>query len=149
MFWELKAMIRISPAAAAAAAAMAACLCVASAATAADALTSCYKKSETTVEVQACLKEELEVVKKRYDDVVERVMDNARELDRVQKKKTAANAFTEANKAFEKFVDAECGWINASYGSGTGAGNAKLACRINLMRLRTGAMDAQFLTPNN
>ena len=57
---------------------MAACLSAASAATAADALTSCYKKSETTVEVQACLKEELEVVKKRYDDVVERVMDTAR-----------------------------------------------------------------------
>ena len=142
-------MTRISLAAVAAAAAMAACLCVAEGASAADALTSCYKKSETTIEVHACLKEELKVVKKHYDDVVERVMDNARELDRVQKKKTAAKAFAEANRDFEKFVDAECGWINTSHSSGTGAGNAELACRINLMRLRTGALDAQFLTPND
>lgn len=116
---------------------------------AAETLASCYKKSETTIEVQACLKKELETVTKSYDDVVERVMDNARELDRVQKKKVAAKAFAEANKAFEKFVETECGWINTSFGSGTGAGNAELACRINLMRLRTGALDAQFLTPNN
>ena len=108
----------------------------------------CYKKADNGVEVHACLNKELDVVKKRYDDVVDRVMDNARELDRVQKKKTAVKAFAEANKAFDNFVESECGWIAESYGSGSGAGNAQLACRVNLMRLRTGALDAQFLTPN-
>lgn len=135
-------------AACAAATIMIAAACVAIPAAAADALAECYKKADNGVEVHACLNKELDVVKKRYDDVVDRVMDNARELDRVQKKKTAVKAFAEANKAFDKFVESECGWIAESYGSGSGAGNAQLACRVNLMRLRTGALDAQFLTPN-
>ncbi len=115
---------------------------------AADALSECYKKADTGIEVQACLKQELESLQKTYDDILDRVMDSARELDRVQKRKTAVKALTEANKAFEKFLDAECGWIGASYGSGSGSGSAELACRINLMRQRAGAMDAQFLTHN-
>ncbi len=115
---------------------------------AADPLGECYKSADTAIETQACLKRELDAVKKNYDDVVDRVANHARELDRVQSRKTALKAFTQANKSFERFVDDECGWVSASFGSGSGAGNAELACRINLLRLRAGALDAQFVTRN-
>ena len=117
-------------------------------ASAADALAECYKRADTTIQVQACLKKELAVVQKYHDEVLERVMDSARELDRVQRKKTAVKALTAANKSFEAYLDGQCGWVQASYGSGSGAGNAYLACRINLIRQRAGSMDAQFVTKN-
>lgn len=115
-------------------------------AVAADALAECYRAADSKVEVQACLKKELAQTEKFYDDIVDRVLVNARDLDRVQKRKGAAKAFEASNKAFERYVDAQCKWVEESYGSGTGAGNAVLACRINLLKLRAGSLDAQFLS---
>ncbi|MDY6011130.1 MAG: lysozyme inhibitor LprI family protein [Duodenibacillus sp.] len=119
---------------------------VSAAVAAADPLQACYKRADTMIEVQACLKKELDQVQKYHDEVLDRVMDSARELDRIQKRKEAVKALTEANKAFARYVDEECGWVQASYGSGSGAGNAALACRINLLRVRAGTMDARFLS---
>lgn len=86
---------------------------------------------------------------KFYDDIVDRVLANARDLDRIQKRKGAAKAFEESNKAFARYLDAECKWVEASYGAGTGSGDAILACRINLMKMRAGSLDAQFLSRSN
>ncbi len=113
-----------------------------------DALAECYRKADTTIEVTKCLDKEYDQVKDYYEDVLDRVMTNARELDRVMRKKTAVKALNAANKAFDEFVDAQCSWVAASYGSGNGAGAAELACRVNLYRTRAGAMDAQFVTKN-
>ena len=90
--------------------------------------------------------EELAETEKFYDDIVDRVLANARDLDRIQKRKGAAKAFEESNKAFARYLDAECKWVEESYGSGTGSGDAILACRINLMKMRAGSLDAQFLS---
>ncbi|MDO4936625.1 MAG: lysozyme inhibitor LprI family protein [Sutterellaceae bacterium] len=117
-------------------------------AVAADALSDCYRKADTAPAVQACLKKEFDAVKDHYDDVLDRVMNSARELDRVQRKKVAVKALNDANKAFDAYVENQCDWVEASYGSGSGAGAAALACRVNLYRARAGAMDAQFLTKN-
>lgn len=113
-----------------------------------DALFACYKQADTMIEVQACLKKELAQVQKYHDEVLDRVMNSARELDRVQRKKEAVKALTAANKAFDKYVTEQCQWVQASYGTSPGAGNAQLACRISLIRTRAGSMDAQFVTKN-
>lgn len=115
-------------------------------AVAADALAECYRTADNRLEVQACLKKELAETEKFYDDIVDRVLANARDLDRIQKRKGAAKAFEESNKAFSRYLDAECKWVEESYGSGTGSGDAILACRINLMKMRAGSLDAQFLS---
>ena len=115
-------------------------------AVAADALAECYRSADNRLEVQACLKKELAETEKFYDDIVDRVLANARDLDRIQKRKGAAKAFEESNKAFARYLDAECKRVEESYGSGTGSGDAILACRINLMKMRAGSLDAQFLS---
>ncbi len=117
-----------------------------SSALAADSLAECYRTADNKVDVQVCLKKELAETQKFYEDIVDRVLANARDLDRVQKRKGAAKAFEESNKAFMRYVDSECKWLEASYGAGTGSGNAILACRINLLKTRAGALDAQFLS---
>ena len=129
---------------AAMAALAAAVLCTS--AVAADALAECYRTADNQVEVQACLKQELEQTEKFYDDIVDRVLANARDLDRVQKRKRAAKAFEDSNKAFNRYVETECKWLEESYGSGSGSGNAVLACRINLLKTRAESLDMQFLS---
>lgn len=115
---------------------------------AADALSECYRQADTTIEVSNCLKKEMTAVQNYYDDVLDRVMNSARELDRVQRKREAVPALTRANRSFDEYVKDQCGYVEASYGSGNGAGAAALACRINLYRARAGEMDAQFVTKN-
>ena len=111
-----------------------------------DALDSCYRQAETQKDYQQCLNSEYELVRHEYDRVVERVMTEARGLDRVQRKKTAAKAFMEANKSFLNYVEKECDWVSISHGAKSAGTNAKLACRINQLRIRTGALEAQFLS---
>ena len=108
----------------------------------------CFNKAATQVEYAACLKTEMESLGKQYKNVEEQVMSRMRALDRVQKNKKATQALTDANKAFQTYVKEECELIEKSYGSGAGAGAgaAGLACRINLTRLRMGALQHQFLS---
>lgn len=106
----------------------------------------CYRKADSAIAVQACLKQEYDEVKKYYDDVLDRVMSGARDLDRVQRKKEAVKALTEANNAFEAYVEQQCQWVQTSYANASGAGAAAMACRVNLYRARAGSMDAQFVT---
>ena len=49
-------------------------------AVAADALAECYRTADNRLEVQACLKKELAETEKFYDDIVDRVLANARDL---------------------------------------------------------------------
>ena len=110
-----------------------------------DPVAACYSKAGTQVAYGECLREELASVTKQYTAVVDKVMGVARSVDRAEKKKAAAKAFDVANKAFNAYLKAECDWTSASYGSGAGAGHAETACRINLMRLRMGRLQAEYL----
>ena len=123
--------------------AMTAALLLCSAASAQTAPTECFDKAATQVEYAACLKTEMEALGKQYKNVEEQVMSRMRALDRVQKNKKATQALTDANKTY---VKEECELIEKSYGSGAGAGAAGLACRINLTRMRMGALQHQFLS---
>ena len=127
---------------------MTAALLLCSAASAQTAPTECFDKAATQVEYAACLKTEMEALGKQYKNVEEQVMSRMRALDRVQKNKKATQALTDANKAFQTYVKEESELIEKSYGSGAGAGAgaAGLACRINLTRLRMGALQHQFLS---
>lgn len=128
--------------------AMTAALLLCSASSAQTPPTECFDKAATQVEYAACLKTEMEALGKQYKNVEEQVMSRMRALDRVQKNKKATQALTDANKAFQTYVKEECELIEKSYGSGAGAGAgaAGLACRINLTRLRMGALQHQFLS---
>ncbi len=108
---------------------------------------ACFNKAATEVEYAACLKEELAELDKKYDSVVDQVMSQMRAADRAQKNKKSTQAFTDANKAFQGYVKDECELVELVSGAGSGAATsaAGLACRINLTRLRLGALQHQFL----
>lgn len=106
----------------------------------------CFNKAATEVEYAACLKEEMAVLEKKYNDVIEQVTARMRTIDRQQKDKKASQAFAAANKSFQAYVKDECDMIEDT-ASGTDRGSAAaLACRINLTRLRLGVLHHQFIS---
>lgn len=124
---------------------LSAALAVAGGAHAADELSDCYKKAQSRSDVGSCLKKEYAQVQSEYNDVLDRVNAVARGVDRQSRSKNAANAFLSANKRFDEYLKAECRWVEESYGTAPGSANGELACRINLTRIRTGALERQFL----
>lgn len=122
-------------------------LAVAGAASA-DALSDCYKTADNRVQVRQCLQKELDRTQRDYADTLAAVKDQAKQLDQAsgdsgKKSRTAGPVFrdfAEANKAFDLYLRRQCGFESAMSGSGTSAGNQYIACRINLMKLRMGAL---------
>lgn len=116
-------------------------LAVAGAASA-DALSDCYKTADNRVQVRQCLQKELDRTQRDYADTLAAVKDQA-SGDSGKKSRTAgpvSRDFAEANKAFDLYLRRQCGFESAMSGSGTSAGNQYIACRINLMKLRMGAL---------
>ena len=68
------------------------------------------------------------------------ILDAANNTGASVKKKEDMHKMAEANKAFDLYLRRQCGFESAMSGSGTSAGNQYIACRINLMKLRMGAL---------
>lgn len=110
---------------------------------------ACYEKAETAQQKAVCLKSELKLVEKAYNDVVERVTVKAKSLDRNKKKKAAMQALTRANKDFNTYVKSECKWYAVSRGIVARSSNVELSCRINMLRVRTSNLEYQYLNDDN
>ena len=110
---------------------------------------ACYEKAETAQQKAVCLKAELKLVEKAYNDVVERVTVKAKSLDRNKKKKAGMQALTRANKDFNDYVKSECKWYAVSRGIVARSSNVELSCRINMLRVRTSNLEYQYLNDDN
>lgn len=126
-------------------------LMLVSASVQAEALSECYKNAENRVQVRQCLQKELDQTQREYEEILEKL--SAQLSDREgqpygagQKKHKRAGGLTSmlssANSAFELYAKKECGFESAMMGSGTGAGNQMIACRINLLHTRIGALSS-------
>jgi len=129
----------------------AAALAAAAAPAQAGALSECYKAAENRVQLRQCLRQELDETKTQYDKEVERFSEAMRRMDEEREKSSAAaggsepreslaRRFRDANRSFELYMNNQCGLEGAALEPGTGAGNQLIACRINLLHLRTGAL---------
>lgn len=110
---------------------------------------ACYEKAQSAREKAVCLKAEMKVVEKEYNDVIERVTVKAKSLDRKKKKQTAMQALTRANKRFDEYVKSECKWYAVSRGIVAKSSNVELSCRINMLRVRTSNLEYQYLNDDN
>lgn len=108
----------------------------------ADEVGECYRKAENKVQKMSCLKLEHKAVKEAYDDVLERLMNEARVMDRTQKKKMAVKTLTEANKGFDVYIKAECSYVEIT----SEAEESSLACQVNKMRIRTADLERRYFS---
>jgi len=108
---------------------------------------TCYRNAKKQSETHSCMVMELRSVQASYNDVIERVLTEARIVDRMNKKKRATKAFTDANKSFDAFVRSECAFRDIGKGFEVENSEASLACKINLLRLRKSSLQIEFLAP--
>ena len=69
-------------------------------------------------------------------DAEGRAATKARELDAVTGQTAAALAYDRSVRAYTQYRDAQCNYVKAMYASGSGAGQALLACRVDFARRR-------------
>ena len=110
-------------------------------ASAENSLDQCYKTATTPSAVRECLKQELQSTRKEYRDLLDKLMKDANELDRVIGRNEATPALERANMAFDRYVAEQCQFEQTALGDATGAGSANLSCQINLLNWRMGIIE--------
>ena len=109
-----------------------------------DSIEQCYKSATTTSAVRECLKKELQQSRDEYREAMEKLTQQAGELDRVTGRNEALPALEKANTAFDRYVSEQCRFEETMMGGGTAAGAANLACQINLLHVRMGAIESHL-----
>ena len=99
-----------------------------------DTIEQCYKSATTTLAVRECLKKELQQSRDEYRETLEKLTQQAGELDRV----------TGRNETLPAYVAEQCRFEEKMMGGGSGAGAANLACQINLLHIRMGAIESHL-----
>ena len=94
--------------------------------------------------MRECLKKELQQTRDEYREAMEKLTQQAGELDRVTGRNEALPALEKANTAFDRYVSEQCRFEETMMGGGTGAGAANLACQINLLHVRMGAIESHL-----
>jgi uncharacterized protein YecT (DUF1311 family) len=94
----------------------------------------------TQVELSECLAATEAAVERAVAMALELAHAAADELDRTTGRVVAAPALERAQAAWSAYRDAQCDYVGATYGGGSGSGQAIRACRIELGRARVDAL---------
>ena len=100
----------------------------------ADPALECPEGSQ--VEIGQCLAATEAVVDRAVATALGLAQQAAAELDRTTGRAVAAPALEQAQAAWTAYRDAQCDYVGATYGGGSGTGQAIRGCRIELGRAR-------------
>jgi uncharacterized protein YecT (DUF1311 family) len=101
----------------------------------AGALDECMVKGDHPAVTQ-CLQQEESATEASLRQAETTAARKARELELVTGNTEPRSAFDKAIVAFRAYRDAQCNFVRAMYGSGSGAGQALIACRVDMTRRR-------------
>lgn len=102
---------------------------------------ACYKSASNSDAVRQCLKLELQATRQEYRELVDRLADEANELDRIVGKNISEPALNRSNIAFDRYVLEQCQFEQSLLGEGTAASSENFACQINLLQYRMGVIE--------
>ena len=102
---------------------------------------ACYKSATSGEAVRQCLKLELLATRHEYRELVDKLSDEANELDRVVGKNISEPALNRANLSFDRYVMEQCQFEQSLLGEGTAASSENFACQINLLQYRMGVIE--------
>jgi hypothetical protein len=108
----------------------------------AGALVECYAEAQQRPQVTACLQQ---AQKAAADTLRERLLAVRAELTRLAAatgRDAALQRLSESQRDFERYLRSQCALVVASFDAGTGAGQAGLACEVDLLRARAVALAA-------
>ena len=96
-------------------------------------LERCWREASTRVELQPCLRQQLEEAENRLGVAYADVLREAKELDRVSGDGSSNLARTiESDSRWREYRRSECMRRAQAMSPGTGSGDVLLACRIDL-----------------
>lgn len=104
----------------------------------ADPATECGGSSQ--VEIGACVAETLERVDRTIDINLGFAMQSAGALDEVTGRGLAVPALEASQAAWSAYRDAQCDYVGATFGGGSGTGIGITSCRIELGRDRAAEL---------
>jgi uncharacterized protein YecT (DUF1311 family) len=112
------------------------------AAVSAGALEECYQRTTARPEVTPCLN----AAKKAATDAMREqflaVRQSLEDLEKVTGRGGKVAALKQSQRDFERYLQSHCQVVLQSFDSGTGAGQAQLACEVDLLRDRAAALKA-------
>jgi uncharacterized protein YecT (DUF1311 family) len=115
---------------------------------AAGALQECYQRASTRLEVTPCLDG---AKKAATDSMLEEflaVSQSLGELERVTGRGGKVASLKQSQRDFERYLQSHCQVVLRLYDSGTGAGQAQLACEVDLLRQRAALLKLLAPTQN-
>jgi len=100
----------------------------------ADPATECGESSQ--IEIGECVADTLQRVDATVDIYLSFAMGSAKELDDVTGRTIAVPALEAAQAAWSAYRNAQCDYVGATFGGGSGTGIAINSCKIELGRRR-------------
>jgi len=103
---------------------------------AAGALEECYRRVQTRLEVTPCLNA---AKKAATDAMLEEFLAVNQSLDQLEAATGRGGkvaALKQSQRDFERYLQSHCQVVQRAFDSGTGAGQAQLACEVDLLRQR-------------
>jgi uncharacterized protein YecT (DUF1311 family) len=97
-------------------------------------LDRCYEGASTRLEVAPCLEKMLAGAETELDKTQHQARKELESLAKVTGRHDALRDFDEAQRAFIRYRDAQCRFVEAQAEPGTGAGDMRLDCMIRLTR---------------
>lgn len=108
----------------------------------AAALDECYAQASNRIEVTPCLQR---AQRAASDEMLGAFLGAQRalaQLEDVTGRAGAVDKLKQSQRDFERYLQSHCQVVQASFASGTGAGQAQLACEVDLLRQRAALLRA-------
>lgn len=112
-----------------------------------SALAECYAESANRVEVGECLNRRFAEADAELSTAVGVVREQMARVDAVTGRQLGTRAFEHSQQTFIDFRAANCAWLAAQMGAGTGAGDVQRACEIRMTRARIEELRSQVDRP--
>jgi uncharacterized protein YecT (DUF1311 family) len=102
----------------------------------------CWQRVSNRVELGACIQLAQRVASDDMLEAFQSVERQARALEEAADRDDVVALLRSSQREFERYVEAQCGFVFALFDSGNGAGQAALACETDLLRQRTEVLRA-------
>ncbi|MBW6417223.1 lysozyme inhibitor LprI family protein [Celeribacter sp. PS-C1] len=110
----------------------------------ADASSECAIDLGSQVEIGNCVADTEKKALQAMDIILGFARTSAQELDEITGREVALPALEASQVAWEAYRDAQCDYVGAGFGGGSGTGIAILSCKVDLTRARTKELEAQL-----
>ena len=107
-----------------------------------DSIEQCYKAATNEVAMRECLKKELQQTRDEYREALDKLTQQAGELDRVTGRNEAMPALEKANMSFDRYVSEQCRFEETMFSGGAGGGGGEMGGEKHHDANRSGGVEA-------